>query len=341
MTFYDRWLDLWNEAEEERRNARKVIHYEELEWVETPQDQRTALMVSRETGFRTWGSETTVAEIASEHHTGLHRHGEEVIHILEGSGFTIVEDIAYPWYEGSTLAIPFGAAHQHFNTGSGKARYLSYTSIALEHFVGLHRTEQLERWGATDRLPTTPRSDDGRTTEGRRIALNPENAEFIDGSVEAASQFDVYQGGGPLVLGTVDGMERFAASHHAATHRIMNIMKPGFNDFWVHEQEMSSVFTDDAHDIGGRHAHMEALLYVLEGEGYTEIDGEAFEWHTGSTVQVPGPQSVHQHFNTSEKPSRLLRLAPGIRYYFEPFAQATFPYLYFESRGAVSRVGQS
>lgn len=47
----------------------------------------------------------------------------------------------------------------------------------------------------------------------------------------------------------------------------------------------------------GRHRHnMEAIIYVLEGRGYTEIDGVKYEWKTGDTISVP-PMSEHQHFN--------------------------------------------
>jgi hypothetical protein len=72
--FYDKWLGLWAEAEEERKNSRRNIHQEDLEWVETVQDYRAALMVSPETGFRTWGSTTMIAEIPPHSHTGAHKH---------------------------------------------------------------------------------------------------------------------------------------------------------------------------------------------------------------------------------------------------------------------------
>lgn len=47
----------------------------------------------------------------------------------------------------------------------------------------------------------------------------------------------------------------------------------------------------------GKHRHnMEAIIHILEGRGYTVIDGARYEWKAGDTVSVP-PMSEHQHFN--------------------------------------------
>ena len=81
--FYDKWLSFWGESLEEKRKARAVIHEEKLEWVETPQDFRVALLASPENGFRTWGSESMIAKIPPGCHTGKHEHGEEGIYILD------------------------------------------------------------------------------------------------------------------------------------------------------------------------------------------------------------------------------------------------------------------
>src|SRR5215213_7119222 len=81
--FYDNWLSFWDQSQEEKNKSRAVIHDEELEWVETPQDYRIALMAGPENGFRTWGSEVTIADIPTGCHTGKHEHGEEGIYIVE------------------------------------------------------------------------------------------------------------------------------------------------------------------------------------------------------------------------------------------------------------------
>ena len=47
----------------------------------------------------------------------------------------------------------------------------------------------------------------------------------------------------------------------------------------------------------GEHRHnFEAILHVLEGVGYTMIDGNRYDWKAGDTMTVP-PMAPHQHFN--------------------------------------------
>ena len=142
--FYDRWLKFWDEAEAERAKARKVIHEEELEWVQTRQDKRVALLASPDNGFITQGGLTMLVEIPEGWKTGKHSHGEEVMFIIEGEGCTVIDGERFDWEKESTIFIPFGAVHQHFNTGSGTVRFIAAKAIHLERFVGLAKLVQYE-----------------------------------------------------------------------------------------------------------------------------------------------------------------------------------------------------
>jgi quercetin dioxygenase-like cupin family protein len=56
----------------------------------------------------------------------------------------------------------------------------------------------------------------------------------------------------------------------------------------------------------GRHRHQGGLLiFVVEGKGYSIVDGERWEWEKGDLVLLPmKPGGVeHQHFNLDDKPS--------------------------------------
>ena len=37
----------------------------------------------------------------------------------------------------------------------------------------------------------------------------------------------------------------------------------------------------------GKHRHGEESMHILEGEGFSIIEGQRFEWHKGSTIQIP------------------------------------------------------
>ncbi|MCH8023010.1 MAG: cupin domain-containing protein, partial [Thaumarchaeota archaeon] len=97
--------------------------------------------------------------------------------------------------------------------------------------------------------------------------------------------------------------------------------------------QVPQVFHHPPGEISGRHAHMEAILYVLEGKGYTEVDGEKVPWETGSSIHVPGPQTMHQHFTGGTVECRHLRIHFGIRAnFYQPIAKKKFPYQFFETR---------
>lgn len=332
--FYDKWLKLWDESNEEKKRSRSVIHEEELEWVETPQDFRVALMAGPENGFRTWGSEALIAEIPPGSHTGKHEHGEEAIYIVEGEGFSVVNEMKYEWGQGSVIWIPFGGKHQHFNTGRTTARYFSVMSLHLEHFVGLAKLDQLEEKGYLDYRIDAPLSKDGFDQRGRRIVLKIEDAPLMELGVEGEGAHSA-PAAPDAKPEEVDWDNPDGGGHGG--HRDWSRMymdRTGKNGFQNRELELSNVMGDLPGRHGGKHAHMEAMLYIVDGEGYTVVDGVKVPWKKGSLLHVQGPQTPHQHYATGDKPSMQLRFAPGIRtFFFQSLAKERFPYLWFEGRG--------
>jgi quercetin dioxygenase-like cupin family protein len=67
------------------------------------------------------------------------------------------------------------------------------------------------------------------------------------------------------------------------------------------------VFTHEIRTKSGKHRHQGGLvIYVLEGKGYSVVDGERWDWEKGDLVLLPlHPDEVeHQHFNLDpQKPS--------------------------------------
>ena len=325
--FYDGWLGMWDQAEKERKAARTTIHEEEIEWVQTPQDAKVGLLVAPETGFRTWGTVSMVAEIPVGWHTGSHIHGEEGIYIVEGEGFSVIDGQRYDWAKGSTLWVPFGGEHQHFNTGDEPARYYSLMAVHLEHFVGLQKMEQISECGYTEYLPEVPVSETGLDAKDRRIRLWWEDGRRKYRSGEEGPQRQ--KGAGPLLAEEAE--EATAKNPHTSLY--IDLMHPDLG-FQNREVQITGVISDDPHTHSGKHAHMEAILYVLDGSGYCIVDGERVPWKKGTCFQVQGPQTEHQFFNTSDEPLNLLRGVSGVRMnFFQQVARERYPYLWFETGG--------
>ena len=80
------------------------------------------------------------------------------------------------------------------------------------------------------------------------------------------------------------------------------------------------VFIHDVRTHSGKHTHQGGLaIYVLEGKGYTILDGKRLDWEKGDLILLPiKPGGVeHQHYNSEpDKPARWLA------FYYSHFEEA-------------------
>ncbi len=57
-----------------------------------------------------------------------------------------------------------------------------------------------------------------------------------------------------------------------------------------------TVISPNSNDRKHRH-YYETIIFVLEGKGYSIIEGDKVEWEAGDALHIP-PWAWHQHFNT-------------------------------------------
>lgn len=113
------------------------------------------------------------------------------------------------------------------------------------------------------------------------------------------------------VLVTADSIP-FEETRHGRTRYFLSpqATPPAVQSPWV-------VFEHDIRHHGGRHRHQGGLIiYVLEGQGVTEVDDTYYAWDEGDVVLLPIQPggAAHQHFNRAEgTPCRFLAFR------FEPF----------------------
>ncbi len=325
--FYNEWLNYWEDEQEERAKARKCINEEELDWIRTRQDFRAALLCSRQNGFKTDG-EVMLGEIPGGWNTGKHSHGEEAIFIIQGSGFSVVDNKRYDWEAGSCLFMPFGSIHQHFNTGDTTVSYLSAMSLALERFVGIARLVQYEEARETpmDEPQGVEKAESEVHPEYGRIVLRAKDTVILDGAEERRRE-SVRKDGFYLSM----AKEMNNPNAPPPRSRAIPLMALPEHQFKPTEIEMTHILIDDPGKQSVKHGHMEAVLYVLQGEGYSVVNDEKVSWKKGTLLQVQGPQTTHQHFNTGQTEARQLRIHFGTRFhFFQPITKRVFPYLYFE-----------
>ena len=69
------------------------------------------------------------------------------------------------------------------------------------------------------------------------------------------------------------------------------------------------VFANDIRRHSGAHRHAGGLvIYVVEGSGYSVVEGEKHEWEAGDLMLLPLQAGgvEHQHFNDGDEPARLV-----------------------------------
>jgi uncharacterized cupin superfamily protein len=321
--FYSDWLAASERNALDVERSPIVARGRDATWIETPNEHRIAMLIGNHVGFPTNGTNLCTVAIPAGHHTGRHRHGEEAIHILRGDGFVVVAGRRYDFHAGTTIHVPYMDDHQLFNTGETDLEYVSASTIDLDLFVKLGRLEQLEEKGPNEAdIETRFPAEDGQFDPlNRRIALHLEDApneadrqKAKKASAEAKGGHEGHghEGHDHEGRGEHDDAaragERLIKSVHPHRHgAIYNLMGGGEshselrNGFTAVTVAMTQIFEEVPHTSSHCHTHTEAVLYVLEGVGFSEIDDEHYDWEAGDAVQIPPT----------------LRIEYGIRYFYE------------------------
>jgi len=297
VTFYDDWLASQAEIEASFHRSPGVARDSDQPWVETRHDARVKLMLAPELGFPTMGGAVLKAELPPGEHTGLHRHGDEAVHVLEGTGFALIDGHRFDVRPGSTLQIPYRSAHRLVNTGATSLRYVSGMAFPLERFVNLVTLEQIEDRGEnTDALLALPAESGQSLPDGQRVIIHLDEARSTLPDGEA-------------------GLIAAYQQQHGTVHYLA-VPENGFPERVRTSVAMTHVFSEPAGHHGGRHKHLEAVLYVLDGEGYSDVGDRPQQWSTGDVLHIPPAMWEHEHYNEGSRASRLLRIQFGIRYWF-------------------------
>lgn len=79
----------------------------------------------------------TIGELDEKQSTRLHRHNyETILYVIEGEGFTLIEDRKVQWKKGDAVYIPVWAWHQHVNTGELVVKYIACENAPLLQNLG-------------------------------------------------------------------------------------------------------------------------------------------------------------------------------------------------------------
>jgi gentisate 1,2-dioxygenase len=280
---------------EEWRGYHKVIlKRKDVQMLDVPSRRtRRGVFAGRDGDRPTINLDATIHEIPEQTTTTIHRHSWDAIMFVEsGTGWTEIDGQRIEWRPWDTLHLPAWAWHRHGNDRSDKPAVFHTWSVQpmLEQFgVAL-----LEEGGDTpvDQLPPRPKQvepipgDDPYARRTQRLAGQWAGAE----AARLITRFDDVRGlvtkRGARSLFLVD---KSIGYHTAGLSAVMHELAPGLYQ--------------SRHRHGG-----EAWLYVVSGNGHSEIDGVDYPWEEGDLIVVDH-WAWHQHFNDSkDRTARLIRV---------------------------------
>jgi quercetin dioxygenase-like cupin family protein len=80
------------------------------------------------------------------------------------------------------------------------------------------------------------------------------------------------------------------------------LLRPYLDPFLIPDTPLQhwAVFTHEIHTKSGKHRHQGGLvIYVIDGKGWSVVNGEKVDWEKGDLVLLPLEKGgvEHQHFN--------------------------------------------
>jgi quercetin dioxygenase-like cupin family protein len=85
----------------------------------------------------------TIGALEPGQSTRNHRHTyETILYIVEGNGFTEIEDRRVDWSAGDAVYVPVWAWHSHTNAGQAMCRYVACENAPMLQNLGVARREE-------------------------------------------------------------------------------------------------------------------------------------------------------------------------------------------------------
>lgn len=266
----------------------------------------------------------SVQKIPPESRSGKqHCQGGVVQYVVQGKGRTVMNEISHPWETGDVVQLPLlpeGVTFQHFNEDRSKEAVLTACMPNLSEPLGIDRGAGLFQLEAAPEFKAAFRSElpDLKTLQAK---LSSDSGKAIPVKIDSPrSTYDHNY----ARTQEIQQRSRTAKIVVRRDERREEMTRQGrlryyLNRTVLHDTVLKdwNVFTHELRTRSGKHRHQGGLaIYVVEGKGYTIVEGQRQDWESGDLILLPiQPGGVeHQHFNLNgETPSRWMA------YIYKPF----------------------
>jgi quercetin dioxygenase-like cupin family protein len=249
--------------------------------------------------------------------SGRHNHqGGIIIYVLEGEGITEVNGEILEWKAGDLLLLPIkpgGCTHQHWNKDAAKGcRWVAFRDLMIAPFIA----------NTIDQVSNMPDADGGSVTVSKgkkrgnwKVGVSGEQTPLVThpDELETVNLFD-------RLLAMRDLQRR---QQEDATWLIRGEELPwelnahGKMQWYLHpciaySAVQTNLFYRQEIPVGSRSGVQrhggDAVFYMLEGEGYTEVEGVRHLWKAGDVLTLPSLENgvTFRHVNSGTTPARLI-----------------------------------
>lgn len=260
--------------------------------------------------------------------SGRHRHqGGILIYVIEGEGLTDVEGEILSWQAGDLLLLPIrphGVAHQHINKDeSKKARWIAFRHSAVRDYIANFIEQLDEKPDSSLSLETARRTllskgniykDWKRKVDGDQVPLvtHPDELQEVNLFDKLMQLRDISRNRQAKATWLVRGAE--LPWEWNAHGRMQWYLHPCI----AYSVVQTNLFYRQEIPVGSRSGVQrhggDAVFFVLQGEGYTEIDGVRHNWRAEDVITLPiRPDGViYRHVNTGAEPVLLIGVEPNM-----------------------------
>lgn len=256
--------------------------------------------------------------------SGNHRHFDEALfYILEGKGYEIHDGKRYDWEAGDLMCVPSYCIHQHFADPHNSA-YIFYLASDLCENMGIGAVEQIELH-SDFKMPSgaVPLKDPGGRLIGYRRKDGIEiRMQDYGVSKEAMEKKKMVTPPPQKIETTYDkylqqyweeSRWRQTCPHVVKTKELpWEDTRQGRIKYIVHPDISTGLITYDCflqeippEGWSGKNRQVaEEILFIIDGQGYSVLDGVRWDWSKSDVVCIP-VLTTQQHFNIDSKKTAL------------------------------------
>jgi gentisate 1,2-dioxygenase len=249
--------------------------------------------------------------------SGRHRHqGGIIIYVLEGHGMTETDDQLIEWQEGDLLLLPIkprGSTHQHWNRDESKGcRWVAFRDLLMGHAIANtidQVSEMPDARGAPQKRPEDfARREWKATVGGEQVPLvtHPDELSKVNLFDRMVALRDLQRERLRQSTFLIRGDElAWELNAHGKMQWYLHpcIAYAAVNTHFFYRQEIPAGSRSGVQRHGG-----DAVFYITEGEGYTEVNGVRYNWKAGDVMTLPILLEgvIYRHVNTGTTRVRLI-----------------------------------